>query len=99
MNELSDEAKAARAAYQREYRRNHPGVNKEYHRKWLQNNPEAKAKYNADYWERKAIEANSDESIDIKVLKLHKQGLSLRDIAARVGVNHVKVSRILKTKQ
>ena len=77
---LSDEARKARNKYAREY-----------HRK----NADKIRQYNANYWERKAMEAN-DEPIEIRVLKLHRQGFSLRDIAAKVGINHVRVSRILK---
>lgn len=78
---LSEAARQARNAYQREYKRK---------------NPDKAKQYMANYWERKAIEAN-DEPIEVKVLKLHRQGFSLREIATKVGINHVKVSRILKS--
>lgn len=95
--ELSEAARQARNKYSREYRRK---------------NPDKIKRYNDNYWERKAMEANSgesaldraikyhcdsDEPIEVKVLKLHRQGFSLREIAAKTGINHVKVSRILKS--
>lgn len=79
---ISDEARKKRNEYQNE---------------WKRKNPEKIRKYNIDFWERKAMEANIGEPIEVKVLKLHRQGFSLRDIAAKVGINHVKVSRILKS--
>lgn len=79
--ELSEAARQARNAYQREYKRK---------------NADRIRQYNIDFWERKAMEAN-EEPIEVKVLKLHRQGFSLREIAAKVGINHVKVSRILKS--
>jgi hypothetical protein len=78
--ELSDKAREARNAYGREYRRN---------------NPDKIRKYNVDYWERKAT-GNQPDSIETKVIKLHNQGLSLREIASTVGIDHMKASRIIK---
>ena len=56
-------------------------------------NPDKIKKYNHEYWERKATQV---ESIEVRVKELHQQGFSLREIGARVGINHMKVSRILK---
>lgn len=77
---MSDEAKAIRAAYQKEYRRKNPGKVKQY---------------NIEYWERKATGTTDIES---KLIELRKQGCSLREIADQTGINHMKVSRILKSK-
>ena len=38
------------------------------------------------------------ESIKDKVIELHEQGKSLRDIGAELGISHMKVGRILKSK-
>jgi hypothetical protein len=62
--ELSSKAREARNAYAREFRRN---------------NPDKIRKYNADYWERKA-NGKQPDSIETKVVKLHNQGLSLREL-------------------
>jgi YesN/AraC family two-component response regulator len=91
--ELSNEAREAKNAYIREWkRRNREKINA-YHRKWRKKNPDKIKKYNQDYWERKAGQTNSIES---RVIELHEQGLSLRAIADEVGINHMKASRILK---
>jgi hypothetical protein len=76
---LSDEAREARNAAQRE---------------WKRKNPDKVRQYNVNYWEKKA--AAEGEPLEVKILKLHEQGFSLRDIAVKVGINHVKVSRILQ---
>lgn len=78
--ELSDKAREARKAYAKEYRRN---------------NPDKIRKYQINHWERKAAEMQPD-SVETKVIKLHKQGLSLREIASTVGIDHMKASRIIK---
>ena len=69
--QMSDAAKAARAAYNREwkkknpekvkaykkkYRRNHPEVVRACLRRWKQKNPDKVALYNVHYWEKKALE-------------------------------------------
>jgi hypothetical protein len=69
----------------------------EYNRKWRLKNPDKVKQYFQDYWERKAAELNSGESLEDKINRLHNEGFSLREIAAKVGINHVKVSRILKS--
>lgn len=62
-------------------------------REWKRRNPEKVREYVARYWEKKATVAG--EPLEVRIKKLHDQGFSLRDIAAKVGVNHVQVSRIL----
>jgi len=78
---LSEAARGARNKYQREYKLK---------------NPDKARQYNINYWERKAAESNIGESLEDKINRLHKEGFSLREIAGKVGINHVKVSRILK---
>ena len=109
---LSDEAKAAKSAYMREYNANMDWKDRqeknEYQRNWRRNNPGRVKQYNVEYWERKANKPetaldraimNHDrefETIEDKVHRLHNEGFSLREIAAKTGINHVKASRILK---
>jgi len=94
--QLSDEARQLKRVYQRQWRQKNSDHVNEYFRQWRRDNPDKIKKYNSDYWERKAAELNSIETIEDKIIRLHGEGLSLRVIAERVGVNHVKVSRILK---
>lgn len=98
---LSEAARQARNAYQREYKRKMSNADreaeKEYLREWRRKNADKVRKYNIDFWERKAMEKNNVEIIETRVFKLHELGFSLREIAAKVGINHVKVSRILKS--
>lgn len=68
----------------------------EYIKEWRKKNRDKMKQYEINYWERKAAEANSGETLETRVSNLHEQGFSLRDIAAKVGINHVRVSRILK---
>lgn len=63
-------------------------------REWKRRNPEKVRASNVRYWEKKA--ASSGEPLEVKIKKLHDQGFSLRDIAVKVGINHVQVSRILQ---
>ncbi|MFZ4771589.1 MAG: sigma factor-like helix-turn-helix DNA-binding protein [Ferruginibacter sp.] len=95
--ELSKEAKAAR---------------NEYIRNWRRKNPDKMKQYEVNYWERKAganpltretikkvliVDAVPTVSaIEVQAIGLHKQGLSLREIGQRLGITHMKVSRILK---
>lgn len=65
-----------------------------YMQEWRKKNPERVKQYTANYWERKG--ASVDEPIENRILKLHEQGFSLREIALKIGTNHVHVSRILK---
>lgn len=93
---LSDEAKAARAAYQREYMNNYRRNNRDYinsyQNEWRLKNPEKTAKYNAEYWERKA----NSESKETKVVRLRNKGYSLRDIGTLLDIPKTTVSRILQ---
>jgi DNA-binding NarL/FixJ family response regulator len=78
MEKLSESARAAKNAYQSQ---------------WRKKNPDKIKQYAASYWERKAF---SPETIETKVCNLHKQGMSLRDIAREIGVSHMTVKRILQ---
>lgn len=78
---LTDEARQAKNAYQREYNRK---------------NPDKVKQYIADYWERKAGRINTG-TIEDRISRMYNAGLSLREIASKIGINHVKVSRILKS--
>jgi GrpB-like predicted nucleotidyltransferase (UPF0157 family) len=91
--ELSKEAKEAKNAYQREWRRRNPEKQRMYLNKWLKKNPEKRKQYQQRYWERKAQKI---DIVSIRVKELHRAGRSLRQIADEVGINHMKVSRILK---
>lgn len=51
---MSDEAKAAKAAYQREYRRTHKQNYNAYNRAWRAKNRDKVAQYNNNYWEKRA---------------------------------------------
>lgn len=64
-----------------------------YLREWKSKNPDKVKASIARYWEKKA--AIEDEPIEIRIIQLHDQGFSLREIAAKVGINHVQVSRML----
>lgn len=58
---MSEEAKALRRAYQREYRRTHPEQLKrqrECTRQWQRQHPEKCREYQRRYWERKAAQKN-----------------------------------------
>jgi hypothetical protein len=76
---LSNEAKAAKAAYQREYRRKHPDKIKMY----------AKT-----YWKKKA-KSFDELPIEEKVCQLRKQGFSIREIGNQLDINRMKVQRII----
>lgn len=97
---LSDEARQAKNAYQREYNRTMSDEAKRaknaYQREYRRKNPDKFKQYNADYWERKAGRINTG-TMEYEIFRLHNAGLSLREIAAKIGINHVKVSRILKS--
>lgn len=77
---LSEAARQAKNAYQREYRRK---------------NPDKIRQYTVNFWERKA--RFNGETMEEKIIRFHNEGFSLRDIAAKVGINHVRVSRIIKS--
>lgn len=38
------------------------------------------------------------ETLDTTIIELHKEGLSLRDIGSKLGVSHMKVSRVIKSR-
>ena len=98
--ELSDEARQAKNAYQREYNRNMSDEAKSaknaYQREYRRKNPDKVKQYNTDYWERKAGRIDTG-TIEDKISRMYNAGLSLREIGAKIGINHVKVSRILKS--
>ncbi|MGC9352971.1 MAG: hypothetical protein ACP5D9_03975 [Mariniphaga sp.] len=93
--ELDDEARKARAAYQRNYMREYRQKNKDalngYHREWRRNNPDKVRKYNQEYWERKAEKIPIEEKVTI----LRNEGFSLRQIVKELGISKDTVSRIL----
>jgi len=81
---LTPEARAAKNAYQREYRKN---------------NPDRIRLHNKAYWERKAQQAaerTEDETLTRQIEQLHQKGFSLTEIAQHFTISHMKVSRILK---
>jgi DNA-directed RNA polymerase specialized sigma subunit len=67
----------------------------EYQRQWKKNNPDKVKKSNQRYWEKKAQQQISDNPKH-NIIDLHKQGLSLRQIADKTGISHTQVSRIIK---
>ena len=95
---MSKSAKEAKASYQRNYRTTMSEAARqkaaEYMRSWRSKNPDKLKQYNVTYWERKA---NTPEAIETRVLNLHYQGKSLREIGLILGVSHMKVNRILKS--
>ncbi len=59
---MTDEARKARAEYQKNWYRNHPGKGTEYCRRWRNKHPE-QAKQNRDnYWERKAAALQAESA-------------------------------------
>lgn len=57
--EMSEEARAAKNAYMREYRLKNRDKCNAISRRWRRNNPEKVKACNIQYWERKAEEAAS----------------------------------------
>lgn len=90
---MSKAAKAAQNEYSKQWRVKNKAKVRDYNKKYREANPDKFRQYVIDYWERKANES----SIEQKVVNLHEQGLSLREIARKVGLSHMKVSRILKS--
>jgi len=90
---MSEKAKALQREYQRQWREKNKVKVHDYNKNYREANPDKFRKYQIDYWERKANET----SIEQKVVNLHQQGLSLRETAGKVGLSHMKVSRILKS--
>ncbi len=52
--QLSEQAKEARRAYQREWREKNKEHIRAYHKDWRAKNPEKWKQTQANYWERKA---------------------------------------------
>lgn len=63
-----------------------------YQKKWRQKNSEKIKQYNVNYWEKKANEV----SVEIKIMELHKKGMSIRQIEAEIGMSKSTVHRIIK---
>ncbi|MEI7982138.1 MAG: hypothetical protein WCI71_10830 [Bacteroidota bacterium] len=68
----------------------------EYQRKWRQNNSDKIKQYCVNYWERKASQESASETLESKVVRLHQQGYSLREIGNKLGVSHMKAKRLLQ---
>ena len=51
---MTEEAKAARKAYLREYRKKNAERINAYNRSWRRANPEKAREYNARYWKKRA---------------------------------------------
>ena len=92
---MSEAAKALQKAYSKELRSKNADKLKQYQKEYHAKNPDKNRMYQAAYWERKAA-ALIAETLESKVLKLDKQGYSLRQIAAELGTNHMKVARIIR---
>jgi DNA-directed RNA polymerase specialized sigma subunit len=93
---MSNAAKEVKAGYQRSYRTKMSNEARqkatEYMRSWRLKNPEKLRQYNINYWERKA---NAPEAIEDRIVNLHYQGKSLREIGLILGLSHMKIKRIL----
>lgn len=59
---MSPEAKAARSAYMREYRKKNRDKVAAWNKTYREKNRDRLAVYNARYWERKAVEAANGEA-------------------------------------
>ena len=57
---MTDEAKALRNAYQREWRKKNKDHVNAYHKKWRQANPDKVRANTTRYWEKKAKEKSSN---------------------------------------
>ena len=53
---MTDKAKEARRAYQKEYKRKNAEKINAYNRAWRKANPEKTRQYNQNYWSKKAAE-------------------------------------------
>lgn len=62
MSELSEEAKAARSKYQRDWQKKNPDYNKNRLRKRRKERPELQKIYDARKWEKKARELDNKEN-------------------------------------
>ncbi len=91
--ELSDEAKEYRRKKKAEWRaKNRDKVNA-YNRQWRAKNPDKKKAIDERYWERKML--MESDTLDAKVMRMHKAGESLRAIADALSINHMKAKRII----
>jgi DNA-directed RNA polymerase specialized sigma subunit len=63
-----------------------------YMRDWKRRNPDKLKAAAARYWQKKADSVPIEE----RAYLLHMQGYSLREIADRLNVSHMTISRILK---
>jgi len=95
MKNLSEKARKLKNKYQREYRNQLSPETKEkmneYQRKYRQRNPEKLRQYNINYWEKKAREGSPAD----QVKNLSSQGLTQREIAARLGISLGLVNKYL----
>ena len=88
MEQLSEKAKQLRNRYMSQYRKKNPDKIREYNRR---------------YWEKKAAmftpnerPDEQNERPDEQVKKLHRQGLTQRQIAQRLNISVGKVNKLLK---
>lgn len=51
---MTDAAKAAKAAYMKEWRQKNADAVREYNKQWRNENPDKVAEYQQRYWEKKA---------------------------------------------
>ena len=91
--ELSDAAKEYRRKKKAEWRAKNKEDIREYDRQWRAKNPDKKADHDRRYWERKAL--TESDTLDAKVMRMHKAGESLRAIAEALSINHMKAKRII----
>ena len=59
---MTDAAKEARRAYQRQWRKDNRTAIREYQRNWRAQNPGLVREYQERYWARKAFERSSDRA-------------------------------------
>ncbi len=69
----------------------------EYQRKWKARNPDKIREYDRRYWEKKAAN-EQNERPDEQIKKLHRQGLTQRQIAQRLNISVGKVNKIMNRK-
>lgn len=99
---MSDEAKKARNDYQKAWRQKNSAKMKQYETEYW----ERKAKKDKPELWRGLVEVplcevvespyNDENILEQRIIELDKKGLSLREIALRFDISHMKVSRILK---
>ena len=63
-------------------------------RQWKKKNPDRVRQYNETYWEKKARQ-ESEMTLTDRARQLKAEGHSLREIAERLGISHMTVSRML----